>query len=1024
MSTLQKSTINGVHFGPIKKIDLAPDNQHLLSLGSTDGIINVIDFDKFDVSPDFNTASITTDQIYTFSTIEKKKSFIITDDGKQLLNINWPDISQTTKITETDMQMTVLATNSDGNIVALSGEDPQITIINIDNPDEQTQLFDNLKAVVYIGFGPVCQTLVIINEDGEILTYSASSSYQEYKIQKINIKTVFPGVCWSDDSQLLISDSEKKGVFHAFHFSSEGYAKGRFQNLGIIAALSISKSFLLAACDSSQKIVIAQYSENFIQNQQLPILHIFDPKIQAVSTLFWFENYLIAGDSEGSIHKWDRVEAENTKEIEVVPSVLESDKEIEEIYSESENSETEKISKERHIIRSGKHRAEIPRSHQKQKSAESTDKEEQYSDEEEEDEEEYRRNKNPYIIDEASEASSDYESDSRPSRTRPNYPEYKQKLTADDLAERIKQNLNIKEYSTTPTVTESEPESEDPNKPLSKEEVRARKEQERLEARLDRQFIVNSGSEVSEEGADEAEEEEEAIEAVTDSEEDIPEADDNEPIQFMPGSTDDFENKRRFLCFNLIAKIFLRENADESTSIDVEYSDRKYRSVYFENKERYILATVNSSGVTLASRSRVYYKPHQPWSTDCECQIKMENDEFIDLIASGNDWFAVTTNLKRLRVFMASGLEIAIIAIPQRPMTMAGGGDHLFIAFGEKYNDDLTFQLIDVKKRRLLTKNLLPISKIVNWVGYDDGTFYILGNNHILYALVNDFGYTFMPVCNVYPKNQKDENGNENELSEFWAVGVSHMQLCGVFLPPGRKFPEPVRNLKLDVLDIEPQSADDESRDYLLRRIAYCNSSKSGKEENATKMDKELLKMFAQAIKNKEYQKMLHIGLQITSKKGKEYTLSIIKQKGEEFEDLANQLQEFWNLNLPNNEEEEEENQNQEDEEVINNNDYNEENQNQEVEEVINNNDENQNIEVVEETEIITQNLSDGELDSAVVREIVHDEAQNVDDDEDIEKEQSNDDIGNSGKEDSVNNNSDEGADSVEENDDDDSLVE
>ncbi|KAK8899541.1 WD repeat and HMG-box DNA binding-domain containing protein 1 [Tritrichomonas musculus] len=951
MSAPNKLTINGAHFGPVKKISLAPDNNHLLSLGSNDGIINVINFENFDISSDFNTASITDDQIFTFSSNENKKSFIITDDGNQILNVNWPDISQTSKIFETEAPMTFLAINTNGNLIAVSGDDPQVTIINLENPEDQTSLFDNTKAVTYIGFGPVCQTLVTINEDGEILTYSAANSYQDVKEQKVKVKTISAGVCWSIDSQLLISDSDSKGVFHVFHFPSEGYATGKIQNLGIISALSISKSFLLAACDTSQKIVISQYSENFIQDKKLPILHIFDPKIQTIATLYWVDNYLIAGDSEGSIHKWDKIEITNAKEIEVVKSVMESDQELEDLEDQDE---VEIISKTRHLILSGRHKPEPPKSHQKQNRTDSSD-EEDTEDYDEEEESNFKKSRNPYILDEASEASTDYESDtgSTNRRKNTNIPDFRPKLSAEDVAERIKKNLNIKnvEYSTTPTETEDETDG-DPDRPLTKEEIRDLKEENKREAKLDREFIVHSGSEVSAESESSEEEDEDLIESVSESEEDLNKINENEFIQFMPGSTDIFENKRRFLCFNLIAKIFLRENADESTSIDIEYSDRsKYRSVHFDNKEHYILGTVTETGVTLASRSRVYYRPHNSWSTDCECQIKMENDEIIDLIASGNDWFAVATNLKRLRIFMGSGLEIAIIGIPQRPMTMTGSDDLLVIVFGDQFNDDLTFWLLDVKKRRQLKSGILPISKIVNWMGFDERTFYILGNNHVLYALANDFGYQFIPICNVQPK--------EEDNSEFWGVGVSKGNFWGVFLEEKRKYPEPITNLPLDGLDLEPQCADDESSDFILKRIAYCNSSKINKETTAMKMDMELLKQFSEAAKNRLFEKMLQIGLQITSQKGQKITLDYIKQKDEDFVEIAEKLEEYWAIN---NHVEEEDNNEKDDKQTI---------EKEEVQVV-----EQEEVQVIEH-ETDKENESENEQENTIETEQVKDSSEN-----------------------------------------------
>ena len=386
---------------------------------------------------------------------------------------------------------------------------------------------------------------------------------------------------------------------------------------------------------------------------------------------------------------------------------------------------------------------------------------------------------------------------------------------------------------------------------------------------------------------------------------------------------------------------------------------------------------------------------------------------------------------------MGSGLEIAILAIPQRPMSMTAGDDLLFIVFGDKYNDDLTYWLLDVKKRRLMSEGLLPISKIVNWMGFDDRTFYVLGNNHVLYALVNDFGFQFVPVCNI---QSKDEDN-----AEFWAVGVSKGKLLGVFLPEKRKFPEPTTNLKLDELIFEPQCADEESSDYILRRIAYCNSSKSDRETAAVKMDTELLKQFAEAAKNGLYQKMYQIGLQITSKKGQKITLDFIRQKDDEYQEIADKLEEYWMSNYHFEEEEaiEQQQQNEDENEVNNENEHN----NEEEETNYNYNDSKENEiektnedetnysnqadvdvvveEVYESTEVVTQYNQDDEIDTTLSQELLHRDAQVVDDEEEgnnenIENEQdnNNDDLTNSEKEKLEDNGSDDEADSLAEDED------
>ena len=893
MAAHNKTSVDGVHFGPIQDLIVSPDDKYIISLGSSDGMLNVVDIENFQIATDFNTSSLTNDQIFTIAKLQNRNSIILTDDGKQVLSVKWPEIADTNKICETDMPMTVLAVDPTCKMVALSGEDPQVLIIDLDSPDEnQIQIFDNIKQVVYAGFGPICKTFVTINEDGEIFSYSSSTSYQEPTNHKEKIKTSASTVCWSSDSQLLIADSEKKGLFHVFYFSSDAFVTGKVENLGIITAMSISPSFLLATCDASQKIIISRYPKNFVQTKELPMLYVFDPKTDPINKLLWFNENLIAGDSSGSIHKWGPFENESAKEIEVVKNVIESEDEI----ANMDSDEDEMPVKEKHIVLKGKHPQKPPKSKQKHPPRQSSDEEEiNYDEEEDYDEDDSRRTKNPYILDEASETSGDYESEDerRTSNKTSKLPESRQKLTADDIAQRIKEKFNIQEYSTTPSVTESET---DEDRPLTKEEIKELRDNARREKRLDDQFIAHSGSEPELD-----EEEEDEVEHIIYSGSDISDLEEpDDMIQFMPGSTNDPESKKNFLCFNLLAQIFLRENPDDSTSIDVEYFDKnKYRSLHFQNKEKFLFGTVTTSGLTFASHTRVNYRSHDKWATDSECVIKMDQGETIDLIAAGDEWFALTTNLRRLRIFLSSGLEIAIMNIPYRPMTMAGGEDLLCIVYSGENKDDLLFTLYNIKKRSVIANGLLPFQRTLKWIGIQNHTLYVYGNNHTLYASVFDFGFQFVPMCSVHSKNE--------ENMEFWGVGVNNGKFWGVFLPENQPYPDTDKMPVLKGIYIEPQCADESSKDFLLYRSIYCNSLKEDKDKNGMKMDTELLKLFAEAEGAHRYEKMYQIGLQIVSKKGQSIALQYANSKDEESQEVGRKLEEYYlAINPPKVEEEEE----------------------------------------------------------------------------------------------------------------------
>ena len=169
-----------------------------------------------------------------------------------------------------------------------------------------------------------------------------------------------------------------------------------------------------------------------------------------------------------------------------------------------------------------------------------------------------------------------------------------------------------------------------------------------------------------------------------------------------------------------------------------------------------------------------------------------------------------------------------------------------------------------------------------------------------MYASVFDFGFQFVPMCSVHSKNE--------ENMEFWGVGVNNGKFWGVFLPENQPYPDTDKMPVLKGIYIEPQCADESSKDFLLYRSIYCNSLKEDKDKNGMKMDTELLKLFAEAEGAHRYEKMYQIGLQIVSKKGQSIALQYANSKDEESQEVGRKLEEYYlAINPPKVEEEEEE---------------------------------------------------------------------------------------------------------------------
>ncbi|KAH0788058.1 WD repeat and HMG-box DNA-binding protein 1 [Histomonas meleagridis] len=865
-----------VHFGPIREVIVSPDGNYLLSVGEEDGILIVVSLTTLEPSDDFTLASISDFRIRSISCIPTLNSFAFSDEGKDIMKVGWPECTDIQKIYTSDTITELITVSSNGEYLAFTGEDPQITIINLTNPgSEPISLYDNTSKVIYLQFSPDSKTLVSINETGELYAYRG----EEFdNVQSENIKAIRQAICWSPDSYLIVSDASSNSIVHVFNFSEDYKSVMKVPKHSLpITACSVSNTSLMSTIDSSFNVVVSRLNK-YIDNNEISLVATFHIALESsINVILWVNNNICIGTDDGNYSILSPIDSESLNEIPEYEQIEESEKELESSSDE---------------IPLKKHPTLITKPLKKSKPQLKFDEEEE---EEEEEYEVHKKRKGIYAfaMDEAEEtdetssselheyasANKNVKTNEEINRPKRNSEEMFQMLAKKYANEEI-DDEEQEEYSTTPSTT-SEDESED-------EEM---KENEKREKKLDKAFIVGSDQSVDE---DEEDEEEENLEKMYHFDSDYDE-DKDELHQMMPGSTSTFVNKRRFLCWNLIGTIFLRENVDEGSSIDIEFADTtKYKDQHFENRDNFILGSLSTGGIVLASRTYVWFKSFLSWANDNEFSTRFPDNETIDLIACGEDWFAIATEAPRLHLYMSSGLEIAIIPVASRLTSMIGAGELLAIVYGE-YSD---FKLFNVKHRKVVAEGNLPIRKPLKWIGFDQTTLYVLGNDNQLYGLIFNFGSQWVPLCDVQIKL-------ENEKDSFWAVGVGKSNLWGVFLNENEESPLTVSHQKLKGLLIEPLTIDDTAKDYLYRKMEYCNATDKG--AAAMKMDKELLKLFASAQEIDDHEKMYQIGLQMKSDKGKMFAIQYAKSK--DVDDVADNLAQFYAENLQESDEESEEQQ-------------------------------------------------------------------------------------------------------------------
>lgn len=858
MTAPEKLQTQLIQFGSVREARVSPDGKFLLSLGEDDGMLAVSDATNLQQSDDYNFASLTGDRIRSFASITSKGTVLFCDEAHDIFKVEWRapiDESSCSKLLKTDLDPSILCVDADGTFLAVTGsDDPQIMIWSLEKLDEEpVSLFDNVAMVKWMGFGPKCKTLVTVN-DGDVLM-----AFREFQqIAEIeNVKCEKLGVTWTNDTELIVADSEAAGTLRLFDFAREASPetlKLTAHTSGIVAA-AFSNDDILATVDTKQVVVLSRL-EVTADAKRLTQISVFPAGMEeAVTAILWLGTNLCAGASNGVFALWGPV-TETMQKLPVVASVMDDEREL----SDSGEEEPEVVAPRR-IVMKNKHEMAIPASDASE-----------YEEEEEEEEqwEVAKAGRHRFTLDEAEEAGYSSEGEAPTPAVR--------KQRGPQSVEKFKELEGKFGHESSESTSESDSEGSDEISPT--EIKRIREEERRLEKEM-KQFVADSDQSREEtEG-----EEEDHIDQLTESDY---ESDAETPDEqcFMPGSTQDLHNNRRFMCWNLIGAIFQRENQDEGTSIDVEFADTtRYRDVHMENKSySFMLGSVSTGGTVLASRTVFQFKLHKSWAPDSEFLCKFKDSERIDLVACGETWVAVATDLQRIRIYLSSGLEVAALSIPARATTMVGGGDFLGILYSR---DGVTyFMFLDVIKRKTLAQGTVPVRKPIRWVGIDMGTFYVMGNDYVLCQLVFSFGHQWVPVCEVRSHIPED-------MADFFCVGVSDGSLWGVFLSEGQTSPPTVSHQGLEELPIGPLTGDEDYRNYLSAKYSYLIAKeKTRKEEMATNIDKELLSKFGDSLKRGRLELASQIGEHLVTKKAKNLVVQFARRQ--DADDLADFLEKYY----------------------------------------------------------------------------------------------------------------------------------
>jgi hypothetical protein len=204
----------------------------------------------------------------------------------------------------------------------------------------------------------------------------------------------------------------------------------------------------------------------------------------------------------------------------------------------------------------------------------------------------------------------------------------------------------------------------------------------------------------------------------------------------------------RFLCWNLIGSLAIREESDFS-AIEVEFSNptNKKKLVIVDNNN-ISMGILNNCGCVFARKSEednmdeyekdekmddnkkksmIQFKPIHTWTNLKDWFYFLPNGESVENMAIGVDWVAIYTDSFNIRIFNFSGFQQMIFSFPQI-IKIAGYENYIAYVYlsGPPLfcSQSLRFKLLDTNLYcKEVYDGILPLSPFSTllWFGYSEG---------------------------------------------------------------------------------------------------------------------------------------------------------------------------------------------------------------------------------------------------------------------------------------------------------------
>ncbi|XP_077278003.1 WD repeat and HMG-box DNA-binding protein 1-like [Temnothorax americanus] len=289
---------------------------------------------------------------------------------------------------------------------------------------------------------------------------------------------------------------------------------------------------------------------------------------------------------------------------------------------------------------------------------------------------------------------------------------------------------------------------------------------------------------------------------------------------FQPGSTPS-HLLSYFMMWNDVGMVRCFSSEDgEECSIEVEFHDvTVHRSMHINNYLRHSLAALSTQVLALSCAasedgpSKIVVIVLQGWgSGNKEWILDLPEGEESDCLAAGDNFVAVATSRRNLRIFMIGGTQREILALPGPVVAMNGLGNHLVIAYhagigpaGDQNINLLWMQIQGTHIRsQTLTLPLSPASDLM-WLGLSDARSPTIMDSDDIIRIYDKRSCQWRVLCDTNAQGK-------GRADHYFIIGVSEHErnmrciLCkGSYYPPTT--PRPIiTEIALSAPLCEPES--------------------------------------------------------------------------------------------------------------------------------------------------------------------------------------------------------------------------